>query len=79
VLSMCAQALLAIAAARPAPSTVESPAPGGNRQPAAARDLGYAWSRWRRRHRPAPDGTTTTPSSKPPASPDHRQNKGTVI
>ena len=89
-----AQALLAIAAARPAPSAVESPAPGGNRQPAAwrdmgklpaaagdrppgddpglvkvsvpearrllrlattpmsqaARDLGYAWSRWRRRH-----------------------------
>ena len=94
VLSMCAQALLAIAAARPAPSAVESAAPGGNRQPAAwrdtgklpaaagdrppgddpglvkvsvpearrllrlattpmsqaARDLGYAWSRWRRRH-----------------------------
>jgi hypothetical protein len=90
---MCAQALLAIAAACPAPSTVDSPAPGG-RQPAAwrdtgklpataddrppggdpglvkvsvpearrllrlatapmsqvARDLGYAWSRWRRRH-----------------------------
>jgi hypothetical protein len=94
VLSMCAQALLAIAAAPPGPSAVESPAPGGSRQPAAwrdtgklpataggrppgddpglvkvsvpearrllrlattpmshaARDLGYAWSRWRRRH-----------------------------
>ena len=40
VLSMCAQALLAIAAACPAPSTVESPAPGGNWQPAAWRDTG---------------------------------------
>jgi hypothetical protein len=30
----------AIAAARPAPSTVESPAPGGSRQPAAWRDTG---------------------------------------
>jgi SRSO17 transposase len=94
VLSMCAQALLAVAAARPAPPAAEPPAPGGNQQPAAwrdtgklpataddqppgdapglvkasvpearrllrlattpmsraARDLGYAWSRWRRRH-----------------------------
>jgi SRSO17 transposase len=93
VLSMCAQALLAVAAARPAPPATESPAgPAG--QPSAwrdtgklpatvgdqppghdpglvkvsvpearrrlrlattpmsrtARDLGYAWSRWRRRH-----------------------------
>ncbi len=66
VLSMCAQALLAIAAARPAPSTVESPDPGlvkvsvpeaprllrlaTTPMSQAARDLGYAWSRWRRRH-----------------------------
>ena len=96
VLSMCAQALLAVAAARPAPA----PPPGGSRAPAgssaqpaawrdtgklpatpagrppgdpgmvkvsvpearrlarlaaapmtrAAREAGYAWSRWRRRH-----------------------------
>jgi SRSO17 transposase len=92
VLSMCAQALLAIAAARPAPPAAEPSA--SSQQPAAwadtgklpttasdqppgddpglvkvsapearrllrlattpmsraARDLGYAWSRWRRRH-----------------------------
>jgi SRSO17 transposase len=92
LLSMCAQALLAIAAARPAPPAAEPSA--SSRQPAAwadtgklpasasdqppgddpglvkvsvpearrllrlattpisraARDLGYAWSRWRRRH-----------------------------
>ncbi len=91
---MCAQALLAIAAARPAPPAAQPPATSGNQQPAAwrdtgklptsagdqppgadpglvkvsvpeacrllrlattpisraARDLGYAWSRWRRRH-----------------------------
>jgi SRSO17 transposase len=94
VLSMCAQALLAVAAARPAPPDAESPAASGTGQPEAwrdtgklpatagerppgddpglvkvsvpearrllrlattpmsraARDLGYAWSRWRRRH-----------------------------
>ena len=94
VLSMCAQALLAIAAARPAPPATQPPAARGNQQPEAwrdtgklpasaddqppgadpgmvkvsvpearrlarlattpmsraARDLGYAWSRWRRRH-----------------------------
>ncbi|MDQ2815395.1 MAG: hypothetical protein M3Z75_27010 [Actinomycetota bacterium] len=93
VLSMCAQAVLAVAAARPAPSTAEPPAAGTTGQlqgwrdtgkpPAtvddqppgddpglvkvsvpeasrllrlattpishAGRDLGYAWSRWRRR------------------------------
>ncbi len=93
VLSMCAQALLAVAAARPAPPG-EAPAAASLAQPAAwrdtgklpasandqppgddpglvkvsvpearrllrlatapmthaARDLGYAWSRWRRRH-----------------------------
>jgi len=93
VLSMCAQALLAVAAARPAPATGNPPATAPA-QPAAwrdtgklpataddrppgddpglvkvsipearrlarlatapmsraARDLGYAWSRWRRRH-----------------------------
>jgi hypothetical protein len=93
VLSMCAQALFAVAAARPAPSRDDLPAVGDG-QPAAwrdtgklpataddrppgddpglvkvsvpearrlvrlatapisrtARDLGYAWSRWRRRH-----------------------------
>jgi hypothetical protein len=32
----------------------------------AARDLGYAWSRWRRAIRPAPDGTTTTPAQSRP-------------
>jgi hypothetical protein len=90
---MCAQALLAIAAARPAPPAAEPPAAGtagqpqawrdtgklpatpGDRPPAdpgmvkvsvpearrlarlaaapmtrAAREAGYAWSRWRRRH-----------------------------
>jgi SRSO17 transposase len=94
VLSMCAQALLAVAAARPAPDGGELPAAGTAGQPAAwhdtgklpatggddppgtepglvkisvpearrlarlatapmtaaARHLGYAWSRWRRRH-----------------------------
>jgi SRSO17 transposase len=93
VLSMCAQALLAIAAARPAPAggnppasaaaqpaawrdTGKLPATAGDRPPGddpglvkvsvpearrlarlatapmsrAARNLGYAWSRWRRRH-----------------------------
>jgi SRSO17 transposase len=94
VLSMCAQALLAIAAARPAPPTAQPPAISMAGQPEAwrdtgklpasaadptpgddpglvkvsvpearrllrlattpmsraARDLGYAWSRWRRRH-----------------------------
>ena len=94
VLSMCAQALLAIAAARPAPPAMQPPAASGTGQPAAwrdtgklpatagdrppgddpglvkvsvpearrllrlaatpmshaVRDLGYAWSRWRRRH-----------------------------
>ena len=94
VLSMCAQALLAIAAARPAPPATQPPAASGTGQPeawrdtgklpaaaddqppgddpglvkvsvpearrllrlatapmsCAARDLGYAWSRWRRRH-----------------------------
>jgi len=94
VLSMCAQALLAVAAARPAPPAAEPPAVGMAAQPQAwrdtgkqpvsadeqppgddpglvkvsvpearrllrlattpmsraARDLGYAWSRWRRRH-----------------------------
>ena len=93
VLSMCAQALLAIAAARPAPPAAQ-PSDASSQQPAAwadtgklpasasdqppgndpglvkvsvpearrlarlattpmsraARDLGYAWSRWRRRH-----------------------------
>ena len=93
-LSMCAQALLAVAAARPAPPAAQPPAASGPGQPAAwrdtgklpataddqppgddpglvkvslpearrllrlattpmsrtARDLGYAWSRWRRRH-----------------------------
>jgi hypothetical protein len=91
---MCAQALLAIAAARPAPPAAQPPDASGNQQPAAwrdtgklpgsagdrppgddpglvkvsvpearrlarlaaapmsraARNLGYAWSRWRRRH-----------------------------
>jgi SRSO17 transposase len=93
VLSMCAQALLAVAAARPAPAagnppataqaqpaawhdTGKLPATAYDRPPGddpglvkvsipearrllrlattsmsrAARDLGYAWSRWRRRH-----------------------------
>jgi len=94
VLSMCAQALLAIATARPSPPAGQPPAATGTGQPAAwrdtgklpataddqppgdgpglvkvsvpearrllrlattpmsraARDLGYAWSRWRRRH-----------------------------
>ena len=91
---MCAQALLAIAAACPAPPVADPPPAAGNKQPAAwrdtgklpasaddrppgddpglvkvsvsearrlarlatapmsraARDLGYTWSRWRRRH-----------------------------
>jgi SRSO17 transposase len=94
VLSMCAQALLAVAAARPAPPGEDPPAASPAAQPEAwrdtgklpasaddqppgddpglvkvsvpearrltrlatapisraARDLGYAWSRWRRRH-----------------------------
>jgi SRSO17 transposase len=94
VLSMCAQALLAVAAARPAPPATGPPGAGTAGQPQAwrdtgklpataddqppdddpglvkvsvpearrllrlattpmsraARDLGYAWSRWRRRH-----------------------------
>ena len=94
VLSMCAQALLAVAAARPAPpgagpppaspagqpaawrDTGKLPATAGGQPPGddpglvkvsvpearrlarlatapisrATRDLGYAWSRWRRRH-----------------------------
>jgi hypothetical protein len=94
VLCMCAQALLAIAAARPAPDAGDRLAASAAAQPAAwrdtgklptspddrppgddpglvkvsvpeahqllrlatapmsrsARDLGYAWSRWRRRH-----------------------------
>jgi SRSO17 transposase len=94
VLSMCAQALLAVAAAQPAPPAAEPPAAGMAGQPQAwrdtgklpvsaddqppgddpglvkvsvpearrlfrlattpisraARDLGYAWSRWRRHH-----------------------------
>ena len=94
VLSMCAQAMLAVAAARPAPPAAEPPvasmagqpeawrdtsklpATAGDQPPGddpglvkvsvpearrllrlatapmsrAARDLGYAWSRWRRRH-----------------------------
>jgi hypothetical protein len=93
VLSMCAQALLAVAAARPAPvaagpaavsaaqpaawrDTGKLPASADDQPPGdhpglvkvsvpearrllslattpmsrAARDLGYAWSRWRRRH-----------------------------
>ena len=94
VLSMCAQALLAVAAARPAPpgeapaatslaaqpaawrDTGKLPASANDQPPGddpglvkvsvpearrllrlatapmtrAARDLGYAWSRWRRRH-----------------------------
>jgi hypothetical protein len=94
VLSMCAQALLAVAAARPAPPGADPPPACPARQPAAwrdsgklpatagdqppgddlglvkvsvpearrlarlatapmsraTRDLGYAWSRWRRRH-----------------------------
>jgi hypothetical protein len=95
VLSMCAQALLAVAAARPAPpgsgplpadskrqpaawrDTGKLPASADDKPPGddpglvkvsvpearrllrlatttpmsrAARDLGYAWSRWRRRH-----------------------------
>ncbi len=94
VLSMCAQALLAVAAARPAPPAAGPPAAGLAGQPEAwhdtgklpataddqppgddpglvkvsvpearrllrlattpmnraARDLGYTWSRWRRRH-----------------------------
>ena len=94
VLSMCAQALLAIAAARPAPPATQPPTSSSTGQPEAwrdtgklpatasdrppgddpglakvsvpearrllrlaatpmsraARDLGYAWSRWRRRH-----------------------------
>jgi hypothetical protein len=40
VLSMCAQALLAAAAARPAPLAAHPPAAGGNQQPAAWRDTG---------------------------------------
>ena len=44
VLSMCAQALLAIAAARRLLRLATTP------MSQAARDLGYAWSRWRRRH-----------------------------
>ena len=96
VLSMCAQALLAIAAAQPAPPGSDPEVPRGAVQPAAwrdtgklpasagdqppgddpgmvkvsvpearrlallaaapmscaARDLGCAWSRWRRRHQP---------------------------
>jgi hypothetical protein len=93
VLSMCAQALLAVAAARPAPAAADPatvtagqpvawrdtgklPASANDRPPGAdpglvkvsvpearrllrlatepmtraARDLGHAWSRWRRRH-----------------------------
>jgi SRSO17 transposase len=95
VLSMCALAILAVAAARPqpAPPTTAGPTPGADQQPAAwrdtgilpasadepppedpglvkvsvpearrllrlaatpmtaaARQLGYTWSRWRRRH-----------------------------
>jgi hypothetical protein len=40
VLSMCAQALLAIAAARPAPPATQPPAASGTSQPAAWRDTG---------------------------------------
>jgi hypothetical protein len=40
VLSMCAQALLAVAAARPAPLAAHPPAASGNQQPAAWRDTG---------------------------------------
>jgi len=40
VLSMCAQALLAVAAAPPAPLAAHPPAASGNQQPAAWRDTG---------------------------------------
>jgi SRSO17 transposase len=40
VLSLCAQALLAIAAARPAPPAAQPPDASGNQQPAAWRDTG---------------------------------------
>ena len=40
VLSMCAQALLAIAAARPAPPAAQPPGASENQQPAAWRDTG---------------------------------------
>ena len=106
VLSMCAQALLAVAAARPAPpgrddddpparaaaqpaawrDTGKLPASADDQPPGddpglvkvsapearrlarlatapmsrAARDLGCAWSRWRRRHQARARWTTTT-------------------
>ena len=41
----------------------------------AARDLGYAWSRWRRRHQSA-RWHHYHAQLKPPASPDHRPKKG---
>ena len=109
---MCAQALLAAAAARPDPSAAEPPAASGARQPAAWRDTGKLPATASDRPpgddpglvkvsvpearrlvrlatepmsrppatsvmpghdggaatRPAPDGTTTTPGSKPPTS-----------
>ena len=122
VLSMCAQALLAVAAARPAhpagpvmtcpPPPTGSPQPGGTpascppppatghpaMTPAWSRSASPrpgAWPAWPPRPpaappatsdtpghdggaatRPAPDGTTTTPGSKPPASPNHSRQKG---
>jgi hypothetical protein len=42
---------------------------------AAARSLEYAWSRCSDATRPVRDGTTTTPSSKPPRSPDSQRKK----
>jgi SRSO17 transposase len=124
VLSMCAQALLAIAAARPAPPAAQPPGASENQQPVAWRDTGKlpasagdrppgddpglvkvsaprpaAWPASRPRRsaeppatwatpghdgdaatRPAPDGTTTTPSySKPPTSPNLSRRKEALM
>ena len=120
---MCGQALLAIAAARPAPPATQPPAASGTGQPGAwrdtgklpatadgrppgddpglvkvsvpearrllrlatapmscaARDLGYAWSRWRRRHQARARWHHYHAQLKPPASPDHRPRKGVVM
>ena len=45
----------------------------------AARDLGYAWSRWRRRHQARARWHPYHAQLKAAAPPDHRQKKGAVI
>jgi hypothetical protein len=64
VLSMCAQALLAVAAARRAPRAGSPSHDTVAGQPATWVTPGHDGAD---AIRPGPDGTTTTPGSKPPA------------